>query len=72
MNLMSRRELTDVVRDRYWRASKTDKSKILGEFVENTGYHRKYALALLHKGRPSAPPQVGGVSVSTRRMSLMP
>lgn len=52
MNLMSRRELTNVVRARYRRASKKDKSKILGEFVENTGYHRKYALALLHKGVP--------------------
>ena len=48
MNLMSRRELSKVVRDRYGRANKKEKIKILDEFVSNTGYHRKYALALLH------------------------
>ena len=51
MNLMSRRELTKVVCERYRRATKKDKIKILDEFVQNTGYHRKYALALLHNRR---------------------
>jgi hypothetical protein len=51
MNLMSRRELTVAVRDRYWRANKKIKKQILNEFVANTGYQRKYALALLN-GRP--------------------
>jgi hypothetical protein len=55
MMLVSRRELTKAVRDRYWRANKKTKIKILDEFVANTGYHRKYALALLHnRGRPRA------------------
>src|SRR5512137_3135033 len=48
MKLVSRRDLTQVVRERYWCASKKEKSTILDEFVKNTGYHRKYALALLH------------------------
>lgn len=55
---MSRRQLTQAVRDRYWRASKTAKTQILNEFVANTGYHRKYALAVLsrkHRPDSSAP-----------------
>jgi len=48
MTLVSRRALTKTVRDRYWRASAKETVKILDEFVSNTGYHRKYALALLH------------------------
>jgi hypothetical protein len=51
MDIVSRQALTTVVRDRYWRASKKEKSKILDEFVANTGYHRKYALALLQQQR---------------------
>jgi hypothetical protein len=52
MNLMSRRDLTKTVRDRYGRASKEERNKILDEFVANTLYHRKYALALLHNRVP--------------------
>ncbi len=36
MDLVSRRELTKAVRNRYWRASKKDKITTLDEFVENT------------------------------------
>jgi len=52
MDIVSRRGLTKAVRDRYWRASKKEKIKILDEFVANTGYHRKYGLALLHNRVP--------------------
>jgi hypothetical protein len=52
MNLVSRRDLTKAVRDRYWCASKEDKITMLDEFVKNTGYHRKYALALVHNRVP--------------------
>lgn len=56
MTLMGRRELQDAVRDRYWRAGKKEKTRILNEFVANTQYHRKYALALLsgHTARHKA------------------
>jgi hypothetical protein len=37
----SKRELLEVVRPRYLRASKQEKTHILDEFVANTGYHRK-------------------------------
>jgi hypothetical protein len=43
----SKRELLEVVRPRYLRASKPEKTRILDEFVANTGYHRKYAIRLL-------------------------
>jgi hypothetical protein len=49
MTLVSRRELTKTVRDRYWRADAKEKRKILDEFVANTCYHRKYALAVLRR-----------------------
>jgi len=52
MNLMSRRELTMEARGRYRQATKKQKIKILDEFVANTHYHRKYALALLHNRVP--------------------
>jgi hypothetical protein len=51
MTLKARRELLKAVRDRYWRASKKEKTLILDEFVASTGYHRKYALALLSRRR---------------------
>jgi len=64
MDIVSRRALTKVVRDRYWRASEKEKHTILDEFVANTGYHRKYALALLHKR--SRPPASEGQRRRTR------
>ena len=48
MTLMSRREMLDEARKRYWRAGKKEKTRILNEFVLYTKYHRKYALALLN------------------------
>lgn len=63
MTLKARRELLRAVRDRYWRASKKQKSLILDEFVHNTGYHRKYAVALLsrhHGTDASASPAAAG------------
>ena len=47
MSLKSRRELLSVTAPRYQTASKKQKQQILDEFVESTGYHRKYAIPLL-------------------------
>ena len=49
MSLLSRRELLRSIIQRYRAASRKDKQRILDEFVEATGCHRKYAVALLHK-----------------------
>jgi hypothetical protein len=52
MSLKSKRELVEVVRARYWRASKGEKQKILDEFTCATGYHRKHAIRVLKNQFP--------------------
>lgn len=47
MSLNSKRELVEVVRPRYLKASKVGKQKILDEFTSATGYHRKHAIRVL-------------------------
>ena len=43
----SMQELTAAIRQRYARSSKQEKARILDEFVQMTGYHRKHAIRLL-------------------------
>jgi hypothetical protein len=49
MVLQSRREYLAAIRNRYRKASRKEKSVILGEFCATCGYHRKYAIRLLRK-----------------------
>ena len=51
MSLKSKRELVEVVRPRYLKASKPEKQKILDEFTLATGYHRKHAIRVLKNQR---------------------
>ena len=51
MTKNGKRELLEAIRPRYLRASTTEKTHILDEFVAVTGYHRKYAMRLLKHGR---------------------
>jgi hypothetical protein len=51
MSQLSKKELTEVIRPRYLKASRKDKKQILDEFIAATGYHRKYAIRVL-KHRP--------------------
>jgi hypothetical protein len=44
-------EYAAAVRDRYLRASRTEKKVILDEFCKVTGQHRKSAIGLLHRVR---------------------
>lgn len=62
MTLNSVKEYVVAIRDRYRRANKEEKGKILDEFVKVTDYHRKAAIRLLcrpstpagrHRGRPA-------------------
>jgi hypothetical protein len=58
IKLITRRELTGVIRLRYEVADRNSKKRILDEFVKVTGYHRKHAIRILttesssHLGRP--------------------
>lgn len=45
-----RRELTEVLRQRYRSSSRRDKTRILDEFTKVAGYHRKHGIRLLNKG----------------------
>jgi len=56
MSLKARLELLERVKERYKAATRQQKHQILQEFVESTGYHRKYALALLSKERVESVP----------------
>lgn len=51
MSLKSKRELLEMVRPRYLKASNVEKRKILDEFSCATGYDRKYAIRVLKKQR---------------------
>jgi hypothetical protein len=62
MTLKSVKEYVAAIHDRYQRANKEGKGKILDEFVKVTGYHRKAAIRLItataktttgHRGRPA-------------------
>jgi hypothetical protein len=55
MSLQSRRELLNRVRARYLEAGRKEKSRILDEFLQATGYHRKYAVAVLQADPGSTP-----------------
>ena len=50
MSQRSKREMIAVIRPRYLEANKAGKKQILDEFVETTGYHRKYAIRVLKHG----------------------
>jgi hypothetical protein len=46
---VARDELARAVRQRYLGATGDEKSRILGEFIANSGYHPKYAIEILNR-----------------------
>jgi hypothetical protein len=52
MSKKSKDELTKRTHARYLQASKSEKTRILDEFVAATGYHRKHAIRKLRQGIP--------------------
>ena len=51
MSHLSKKELLEIIRPRYLKATRKEKKQILDEFIAATGYHRKYAIRVL-KHRP--------------------
>ena len=47
MSKLARKELVIVIQERYSRVSKGEKTSILNEFTQVSGYHRKHAIRLL-------------------------
>ena len=59
MDLHSRRDLMDSMSERYRKASRVSKTRILNEVCAATGFHRKYAITrinLVETSRPAKPP----------------
>lgn len=50
MTSMSKKELVSAIKARYLKAGKNEKSNILDEFCQSTGYARKYAIKILAAG----------------------
>jgi hypothetical protein len=48
-SLATRRELIEAIAGRYHAAARQDKKKILDEFIEVTGFHRKHAIRALRR-----------------------
>jgi hypothetical protein len=57
MNGMSRREVLRAIWERYQGSNPRQKGEILDEFCRICGYHRKYAIWLLHQPCPSERPR---------------
>ena len=55
MSYQSRRELVQQMAPRYQGASRSRKTRMLDEFVANTGYARKYAIQLLNHPKTPKP-----------------
>ena len=57
VSMATRRELVVAITERYVSARRSDKTKVLDEFVALTGHHRKHAMRLLRSA--ARPPGMG-------------
>lgn len=53
------REYVEAVRPRYLKASKAERTRMLDEFCQSTGYHRKSAVRVLRQLPAKAPKPPG-------------
>jgi len=57
MTTSTRDELIEALRNRYRKAHRRDKTRILDEFVAVSSYHRKHAIRLLNGERMRRRPE---------------
>ena len=73
MVLQSRREYLEAIGKRYRKATRKEKSIILGEFCATCGYNRKYAIRLLRKKLLPVPNRKPGpVPIYAKEQLLLP
>ncbi len=73
MVLQSRREYLEAIGKRYRKATRKEKSIILGEFCATCGYNRKYAIRLLRKKLlPTPNRKPGPVPIYAKEQLLLP
>jgi hypothetical protein len=64
--MKERQALADVTGGRYRKAGRKDKKKILDEFCQNTGYHRKHAIAVLRNAGKTQLRRIGKETVKVK------
>ena len=64
--MKEKKALADVTGPRYRKANKAEKSQILNEFCQSTGYHRKYAIAQLKHAGKTQPRLIGKQTVKIK------
>ena len=57
---LAKHQLAQALHSHYRAARRVEKAQILDAFVKATGYHRNYAIALLHHGPPQRRPERRG------------
>lgn len=72
MSLSAKREALARIHGRYQRAGRLYKTRILDEFCATCGYHRKAALRLLNRPRPTAPPKRSGPKIIYEPATVLP
>src|SRR4051794_788077 len=55
LSMATRSELVEAIIERYRSSGRTDKQRILDEFVAVTGYHRKHAIRVLRRPQKDPP-----------------
>ena len=66
LTMKEKQALADVTGPRYRKANKDGKSRILDEFCLGTGYHRKYAIALLKNAGKTQVKRIGNKMVKVK------